>query len=277
MPSRSMDLSDIEAVALDIETTGLEPEKGDDICEIAAVLVRSGKVTDKLSSLVKPSVPISPEAFAVNQISEEMLKEAPTFSEFLPKFLDFVGSRILIIHNAPFDLAFIQKKLIELGRPPLDNTVIDTLLMARSLDGVPGQNSLGQVAQRLGILQEGAHRALEDAVVTARIFSAYAERLADAGKRFEDIPGVALSAAELVADSAAVQTSGTTDIIRRAIKDQAALDIYLGGLEIGGRRFFWVKVYPVRITADGKLVAGCPVLGREERFDVRQIVRAVVH
>jgi DNA polymerase III epsilon subunit family exonuclease len=278
MPPLSLDLSEIEAVALDIETTGLEPEKGDDICEIAAVHVHKGEIGSTFTTLIKPAVPVTPEAFAVNQISEEMLKDAPTFSEKLPAILDAIGSRVLVIHNAPFDLAFFQKKLLDLGRPLLENPVVDTLIMARTLDSLPGQNSLGQVAQRLQIPQEGAHRALDDTIVTAKIFAAYLKRLLDAGKKtLGEIPGACKSAAKLVQSSPAVQIAGILDVIRRAMKDQAALDIFLGDAAVAGRRLGWVKVLPTKMTIDGILIAYCPALGKEERFAVSEILKAVVH
>jgi len=285
MSELEIELTQIEAVALDIETTGLEPDKGDDICEIAAVRISGGEISGDFSSLVKPAVPISPEAFAVNQITEDMLAQAPLFSQILHQLLEFIGDRILVVHNAPFDLAFVQKKIAETGKPLLRNSVVDTLVIARALDGLPGQNSLGQVAQRLGVVVRGAHRALEDATVTAKVFSTYVQRLQSSGKRrLLEIPGVSASAADLVPTIARAArspepkpTSGVREIIEAAIRKSEALDICLGGSGAPKTTANWLMVRPIRLSPDGVLTAYCPLRGREEQYRVAQISRAALH
>src|SRR3990167_4128835 len=88
-------IDDVDFVVFDVETTGLSPKDGDRIVEIGALRYKNGQAWDSFSSLLNPQRPVSPGAFAVNRISQEMLKDAPAASEVLPKFLEFAGKSCL--------------------------------------------------------------------------------------------------------------------------------------------------------------------------------------
>ncbi len=157
-------------VVLDVETTGLDVFMGHEICEIAALSLEGGRIRESFGTLVNPCRPIPPDAGAINGITDEMVRDAPTMTDVLPGLLDFLGREsVLVIHNAPFDMAFIQSKLIKLKLEPLSNLVVDTLVLAKREFG-GGGNSLGRLAARLSLEQGTPHRALGDTETTARLF-----------------------------------------------------------------------------------------------------------
>ena len=166
-------ISQIEFTIFDVETTGLEPELGERIVEIAAVKIRDRQKLGVFQSLVNPGdKTISPEAFAVNQISQEMLKGAPFINEVLPKFLDFISGSCLASYNAPFDFGFISSELKLIKRSPLAGLqIVDILTMARRMLPSLERYALWFVAKHLGIDSIQEHRALSDVVITVEVFN----------------------------------------------------------------------------------------------------------
>jgi DNA polymerase III epsilon subunit family exonuclease len=157
-------------VVIDLETTGLDALGGHEICELAALAVAGGRIKESFGTLVNPGRPIPPDSTAVNGITDEMVTGAPSMPEVIPGFLGFLGiDSVLVVHNAPFDMSFLQTKLVRLGFAHLDNLVVDTLDLAKKEFG-PGGNSLGQLARRLDLEQGTPHRALGDTETTARLF-----------------------------------------------------------------------------------------------------------
>jgi DNA polymerase III epsilon subunit-like protein/peroxiredoxin len=161
-------------VVIDVETTGLDPTR-DDLLELATVVLDEGAVGDCWSSLVKPGCAIPAGATAVHGITDSMVAEAPSALGVAPELRRRCGSHFLAFHHARFDLPFVAALLRSAGEPPLDNPVVDTLGLARGLAGLPG-HSLQELALRLGLPAEPAHRALADALTTARLLVALAAR-----------------------------------------------------------------------------------------------------
>ena len=166
------DIRGIEFTIFDVETTGLEPESGERIVEIAAVKVRNKQGLGTFHSLVNPgNRKISPAAFAVNQISQDMLKGAPNISEVMPLFLNFVSGSCLAAYNAPFDFGFLssESKLIN-SELPAGLQIVDILIMAKNI--LPGleRYALESVSKTLGINKIQEHRALSDAQLTVEVF-----------------------------------------------------------------------------------------------------------
>jgi len=159
-------------VALDFETTGLAAYRGDAICEVALVGATGEQVTPLLSTFVDPERPLSAKTRELTGIDDAELRGAPRLGEVMPEIVRMVGESPLVMHNAPFDLHFLQDGLARMGHPPCGNLAIDTLLMARFLDRSREGNSLRQTAERYGIAGGPAHRALEDARVTALAYHA---------------------------------------------------------------------------------------------------------
>jgi len=161
--------------ALDTETTGMSPAVGHALVEVARVRIENGEVAERWSSLVSPGRFIPPDASAVHGITDAMVAGAPTPAAVAPVFRDGCGEATLVLHNAPFDLPFLSAFLRGAGVRPLWNPVVDTLGLARGLFG-SGSNSLGALAMRFSLPAETAHRALGDALTTARLFLVLAAR-----------------------------------------------------------------------------------------------------
>lgn len=161
--------------ALDTETTGMSPAQGHVLVDVARVAIVDGVISETWSSLVRPGRAIPPDASAVHGITDAMVAEAPLPGEVGQALRAGCGPATLVLHNATFDLPFLNAMLRGAGIEPLWNPIVDTLGLARGLFGTGG-NSLGALATRLQLPKEPAHRALGDALTTARLFLLLAER-----------------------------------------------------------------------------------------------------
>ncbi len=161
----------MEFVIFDTETTGLDPANGDRVVEIAAARFKAGKSLGEFRSLVNPGRQISPQAFAVNRISQEMLKDAPKIEDVLPGFLEFIRGSCLCSYNLAFDLGFLDNELKLAGFEPLEHSaLVDILTMSRKL--LPGleRHALWFVAKSLGIENKQEHRAFADVELSWEVF-----------------------------------------------------------------------------------------------------------
>ena len=164
--------TDLEYIVLDVETTGLSPTNGDRIVEIAAVKVRGRKIIDTFDYLINPQRLIPLEAQRINNITDDMVSQAPSADEILPKLISFVAGASISGHNIKFDLNFICYQLSLCGRKLNDSTpVCDTLKMARLLVPQLSSYTLGNVAQYFGLRVQEAHRALPDVKLTASVLN----------------------------------------------------------------------------------------------------------
>ncbi len=160
-------------IVLDTETTGLEPEQGHRVIEIGCVEIIDRRRTGKsYHQYIQPDREIDDGAMEVHGITNEFLVDKPRFSDIAQEFLDFVVGAELVIHNAPFDVGFLNHELILLGEPvsPIDKQceILDTLVMARRLH--PGQrNSLDALCKRYAI--DNSQRELHGALLDAEILS----------------------------------------------------------------------------------------------------------
>ncbi|MCF8147658.1 MAG: DNA polymerase III subunit epsilon [Sulfuritalea sp.] len=162
-------------IFLDTETTGLFPDQGDRVIEIGCVELVNRKLTGKTLHLyLNPERESHEEALRIHGISNEFLLDKPKFEQAADEFLAFVSDAELIIHNAPFDLGFLNKELSMLGLPPLKDyvsSVVDTLAMAKEM--YPGKrNSLDALCARLEVDNSGRtlHGALLDAELLADVY-----------------------------------------------------------------------------------------------------------
>lgn len=173
----------------DFETTGLFPGTGDRICEIGAVRFSVNSRTGiTFHSMVNPLRSISPGAFRVNRITGRMLKDAPVIGDILPGFVKFIKGTVLVAYNAGFDVGFLHASLGEDSHLLNDHYIIDALAIARRL--YPGfrRYSLSSVAESLDISALTEHRALADALTTAKVFRKELKALRAGGVvRVEDI------------------------------------------------------------------------------------------
>lgn len=166
-------LDGLRLLAVDTETTGMSPDAGHRLVEVAHVEIANGAVAGEWSSLVRPGRPIPPDAARVHGITDAMVAGAPAPGEVGRALREACGDLPLVFHNAPFDLPFLIQLFREAGTPGLLNPIVDTLGLARGLPGA-GSNSLGSLAARYRLPPEPAHRALGDARTTARLFLALA-------------------------------------------------------------------------------------------------------
>jgi DNA polymerase-3 subunit epsilon len=159
-------------VILDTETTGLNPATGDRIIEIGCVEVIDRRLTDRtFHYYVNPERDIDAGAFAVHGLSREFLSDKPLFGNIVEQLIEFVDGAEIVIHNAAFDLGFLDNEFALLKRPPfrgLAAKIIDTLLDARQM--FPGKrNSLDALCDRFNISNE--HRTLHGALLDAQLLA----------------------------------------------------------------------------------------------------------
>ncbi len=165
-------LYELEYIIFDFETTGLNPDEGAEIIEIGAIKLRGTEPTgETFHSLINIQKKIPEQAKAINGISDKDLEGQPTIEEIFPKFIRFIGAKILIAHNAGFDLDFITENLKRFPQLSFTNFCIDTLQLSRSLFSYEKSHNLDAIAQRFGIIPEKSrHRSLGDCTITAKIF-----------------------------------------------------------------------------------------------------------
>lgn len=156
-------------IVLDTETTGLSPQDGHRLVEIGCVELINHVPTGRNHHIyLNPERDMPEEAFRVHGLSEDFLRDKPLFSVAAQDFLDFIGDATLIIHNAPFDMGFLNAELSWLRRPPLINGVIDTVMLARQRH--PGARvSLDALCKHYGI--DNSRRALHGALLDAEILA----------------------------------------------------------------------------------------------------------
>lgn len=164
-------------VVLDTETTGLDFRLGDRVIEIGCVELLNRKLTgQRFHRYINPEREVEAGALAVHGLSSEFLQDKPRFDEVVTEFLDFVQGAELVIHNAAFDVGFINNELALQQKSPLEQactSVVDTLKMARELH--PGRrNSLDALCERYAIDNSGRtlHGALLDAELLAEVYLA---------------------------------------------------------------------------------------------------------
>ena len=162
-------------IVLDTETTGLSADSGDRIIEIGCVELLNRKLTgNNLHFYVNPERDSHEDALKVHGISNEFLRDKPKFAVIADELLDYLRDAELIIHNAPFDMSFLNKELERLGRSPLNGViaqVTDSLVMAKEM--FPGKrNGLDALCDRLGVDNSGRtlHGALLDAELLADVY-----------------------------------------------------------------------------------------------------------
>ena len=157
-------------VVFDLETTGVSPYN-DEVIEISAVKARKGKVVEEFSELVNPQRTIPFAASRVNNITDDMVSDAPFFDEVLRHFLEFVGEDVLVGHNIQsFDMKFIYRDCERYFHQLITNDYVDTLILAKRCFPEWRHRRLGDLADYYGISTRGAHRALADCRMNQRVF-----------------------------------------------------------------------------------------------------------
>ena len=180
---------DGEYCVLDLETTGLS-FRTEKITEVGIIKIRNGEVIDEFECFVNPEKPIPQEVVEVTHITDDMVKDAETIDKVIPKIIDFIGDSVLVAHNADFDIGFLKHNFAEYGYS-LDNTYIDTLRLAKVIFPDMKKYKLGLIADKLDIVVEVAHRALDDVKTLVAVFNVMIQKLKENGaKTVDDIDNV---------------------------------------------------------------------------------------
>jgi len=192
--SKGQDL-DATYCVLHLETTGLS-FRTEKITEVGIMKVKNGEVIDEFSCFVNPEKPIPQKVVEVTNITDDMVKDAETIDKVFPKILEFVGDSILVAHNADFDIGFLKYNASQLGYE-LNNTYLDTLRLAKSLFPDFKKYKLGFIADKLGIVVEVAHRALDDVDTTVKVFNIMISMLKEKGaKTWDDVDSLEIGKAD---------------------------------------------------------------------------------
>lgn len=175
-------------VVLDTETTGFEPAEGHRVVEIGCVELMEHLPTGRTyRSYLNPERLVPVESQRVHGLSDEFLADKPKFADIAEEFLDFIGDAALVIHNASFDMKFVNAELHRIGRPPIPYArAIDTIEIAKGK--IPGARySLDELCKRFAIdlSARTKHGALLDAELTAQV---YLELLGGRQKKFSLSP-----------------------------------------------------------------------------------------
>ena len=159
-------------VSIDLETTGLNPKR-DRIIEIGAIRVEQGEITEEFSTFVNPGRKLEERITELTGIRDEDLTEAPELDEVFPKLLEFMGDLPLLGHSILFDYSFLKKAAVD-RKLTFERSAVDTLQIARKyLPDLPHRNL--EYLCRYYEIPHHAHRALEDAKATDRLFRKLAE------------------------------------------------------------------------------------------------------
>lgn len=179
---KGIPLAELEFAVVDIETTGWSPAEAA-ITEIGAVRVRGGARQGEFASLINPGIPVPPGITDLTGITDRMLATAPRLGSVLPGLLRFADGCVLVAHNAPFDLGFLEAACEAGGLAWPGFTVLDTVMLARYVmdpDQVPDVK-LGTLARFFRARTSPCHRALADARATADVLGWLIRRLAHRG------------------------------------------------------------------------------------------------
>lgn len=168
-------------IVLDTETTGVSPDNGHRIVELAAIEINGNKITDRrFHRYFNPERKVTVEAEKVHGLSLERLQNEAKFAEEAPALIEFISGAELIIHNAPFDVGFLNSEFERAGLPHVESIckkVTDTLLMAENQD--PGSNNdLDALCERYGVdsSERTSHGALLDAELLAEVYLKMSQR-----------------------------------------------------------------------------------------------------
>lgn len=168
-------LGEVEVATVDVETTGLAPEKGAEMVEIAVVKMKAGEIEDIWSSLIRIEGKMNSDAEEVHGISEEELRYAPRLEDVMSIFAHKVKGCIILAHNAPFDMGFINIALFKTIRRQLKSPVIDLLGISRYLQPYFVSHRLVDIAGVLNLPAENLHRATGDSLLTAKALTTYSD------------------------------------------------------------------------------------------------------
>ena len=256
-------IDEVEFTIFDTETTGLNPGSGDRIVELAGLRVKGRQRVAEFDALVNPAREISPQAFAVNKITPEMLKDAPGMGIVMPKFLDFIQGSFLCSYNVEFDLGFLNNELKIIGLPELTGgTSLDILTMAKRLMPNQQRYALWFIADKLGIKARQQHRAFSDVEMAWEVFNKLKDMCQEKGiTDFTDFSRFFASNPDILEGAASLKISQA----EKAINLGAHLKIKYLSTRDASISLREVVPKEIRQDAKNKYLIGFCCLKKEER------------
>lgn len=172
-------LRDIEVVVFDLETTGFYPNNGDEILSVGAVTLKGETFIENRSfySLVNPKRKVPKHIAELTGITNDLVADAPDLMQVLHDFMEFVGKRMLIAHASSHDKQFLDAALWRTSKVNLTHRVLDTMMVAKWLEPGRDSYSLDDLLIDNGIEITERHHALEDSVMTAKLWQQYLRRI----------------------------------------------------------------------------------------------------
>lgn len=231
-------------IFLDTETTGLDPNTGDRIVEIGCVEMVNRRLTGRnLHLYLNPERPGSEEAIRIHGLTDEFLADKPKFREIADEFVEYVRGAEVIIHNAGFDVGFLDAELRRAGQPrfaALAGGILDTLVMAREM--YPGKaNSLDALCRRLEV--DNTHRHFHGALLDSNLLAEVYIRMTRGQNSLviDEEEGSEEQAQQVDDASAAIDLSGfVLPVLRAADVEQAAHEKMLADLDkASGGKTIW--------------------------------------
>lgn len=259
-------LRELPWAVVDVETTGLSPETGDRVIEVAVLRAETDGKRSLYSQLVNPGRPIDPRASAVNGISDRDVADAPPFAAIADTLGELWADAVLVAHNAPFDLGFLRSELARCGRPAPERPVVDTLGLARNCYRFPA-NNLGVVARSLGVTLGTAHRAGGDVSTTLGVLEAMLRGLEPQGV---GTLAEVLQAARLGIGPAETPSAAVPEPLATAIRERRALVIRYRSK---GSSLSVRMIEPLALRGN-YLVAYCHLRREERTFHIDRIREA---
>jgi DNA polymerase-3 subunit epsilon len=159
-----------EYIVLDLETTGLDPYKGCEIIEIGITKIVGREIKKNFSRLIKPEKEIPEFITRINNITNDMVKDAKRIEEVLPKFRQYIGDRPVIAHNAKFDMKFINYFLNKYELEPITKHICTLNLLKKNSEYKGKNHKLETACEYYNIENKNAHRADSDTLATAKLF-----------------------------------------------------------------------------------------------------------
>jgi DNA polymerase III epsilon subunit family exonuclease len=263
-------IKDAEFVVFDVETTGLNANQADKICELGAVKVKASQVVESFNSLVNPLRQIPVSVTAIHGITDKDVAQAPVFKDISGRFLEFIGDFPLLAYNISFDLSFLTPELRSAGKPPITNPCVDILAICRRFLDNLGRFNLSYVAKFLNIPDEPNHRASQDALVAAEAFLNILPRLEEKGiTTLNNLYTIFATDRSLIFRI----NNAKLTIIRQALADEAKLKIKYYSLS--QNQLSEREVLPLKIESAGDrilLVGRCLLRSQERNFNLDRIL-----
>ena len=255
-------IEDVPLAVVDVETTGLDPQTGDRVCEIAVLRVDPGEEPRLWVSLVNPERPISPGAYAVNRIEDQEVADAPPFGTLIAQINAALDGAVLVVHNVPFDVGFLRAEYRRAGtRFPMVQA-LDTLELARRCFRFR-RNGLRDVAWQLGVSAPGLHRAEGDVWATYHVLQRMIQILYDEGR---DTLGDYLEPRRSPPPDRAMGASDLPEPLATAVRDGRPI-----AMRYAGPRGTTERVISPLLVDGPYLVAHCHLRNDERTFRLDRI------